>query len=179
MVDVLKWRAAARILTRICLNLFRVDKITFSLTFKFAVVGNVRSLANGLNNEFSHRVGPITTNWDRVSCDKPEEVSLDLAKIIIKKTYHWHLPSLWRSNCEFLKSFCSSIVLFAGTTKSLSSRAKRQRQMLVLISREVGNKSQVDWLCKVGKLSGTPYICACGSRLDTKPVVHVDICHGE
>lgn len=39
-------------------------------------------------------------------------------------THHWHIPSLWRSNWEFLKSFCSSIVLCAGTTESLSSTAK-------------------------------------------------------
>ena len=34
-----------------------------------------------------------------------------------------HLPSLWRSNWEFLKSFCRSIVFWAGTITSCISTA--------------------------------------------------------
>ena len=89
----------------------------------------------------------------------------------------YHLPSLWRSNCEFLKSFCNSIVLCAGTTKSLSSTAKRRWQMQCWSLKQSTQRDcvQYDWLCKDGKFSGTPYICACGSRLDTKPLVQVDM----
>ena len=63
MVDVLKWRAA------IIICLFRLDRITFSLM----ITGNMRFLdtgrlqVTGLNNELSHGVGPVTTNWNRVS----------------------------------------------------------------------------------------------------------------
>ena len=54
-------------------------------------------------------------------------------------THHWHrdLPSLWRSNWEFLKSFCSSIVLCAGTTESLSSTAKTPAENIEVITKIV------------------------------------------
>ena len=64
IVDITKWRLRA---VSICL--FRLVRITFNLMF----TGNVRFFATGwlqvtgLNNELSQRVGPVTTNWNRVS----------------------------------------------------------------------------------------------------------------
>lgn len=137
IVDITKWRMRT---VNICL--FRLVKITFSLMF----TGNVRFFATGrlqvtrLNNELSQGVGPITTNWNRVPWEKnPSSQPRSRGNSSNQITHH--LPWLWRSNCEFLKSFWRAIVLCAGTTKSLSSTAKTPASNVVLIT-----KNNQEWL---------------------------------
>ena len=71
---------------------------------------------------------------------------------------------------------CRSFVDRLSSERARQSRSCQQlcyqRQMDIPISCEFRwPNGSFDWLCKVGKLSGTPYICPCGWRFDMKPIM--------
>ena len=136
------------------------------VTCRWLLAGR-RHLA-GLNNELFHGVGPIAANWNGVSYDRYRR-SVHLKWDTCGPIIYLHCGGVTVRSC---RSFVDRLSSERARRSRSCQQLWYQRRMNIPISCEFRwPNGSIDWLCKVGKLSGTPYICPCGWRFDMKPIM--------
>ena len=109
------------------------------------------------NNEFSHCIRPIAVHWNRVSYDVHQQINFCRTAGEARPCHtHLHCGEVTGNFCRSSASRCSAERIW------WSPACRRLRYECPAKRIKTASNGSYDWLCIVGKLSGTPYIAACG-----------------